>query len=266
MKMIKHFIPVVVVFVFVTGLLVAGHLKTTINNPPIVQASSKEACPTDKITDRRAFVEGVFFVQDMKYRALCDTKDILAGLDGVEVLVEALHPFAEKHGLTRQVLQTDAELRLRMHGIKVGTDIRPQYKKLNEQTITETAHSSLQNWRQAIDAESDEDFLQFARERVRRNLFETSRPPRLYINLTTLIDEERHDAAFSIRVELKEMAYLSRNGAFCSAPVWYTSNVATCPSSKLKDFVRESLRDDVDEFINAYLAANAKDRSSQNEQ
>lgn len=144
-----------------------------------------------------------------------------------------------------------------MHGIKVGTDIQPQHKKLDEQTTTDTAHPSLQNWRQAIDAESDEDFLQFAREKVRRNLFETyGRLPRLYINLTTLIDEERHDATFSLRVELKEMAYLSRNGAYCSAPVWYTSNVATCPSSKLKDYVRKCLRDDVDEFINAYLAAN----------
>ena len=265
MKMIKHFIPVVFVFVLVAGLLVAGHLKTTINNPSIVQASSKEACPTDKITDRCAFVEGVFFVQDMKHRALCDTKDILAGVEGVEVLVEALHPCAEKHGLTRQVLQTDAELRLRMHGIKVGTDIQPQHKKLDEQTTTDTAHSSLQNWRQAIDAESDEDFLQFAREKIRRDLFQTYRPPRLYINLNTTVLEESRRAAFSVRVELKEAAYLDRNGAFCSAPVWYTSNVGTCSSSNLKDYVRECLRDDVDEFINAYLAANPKDRSSQNE-
>jgi len=62
------------------------------------------------------------------------------------------------------------------------------------------------------------------------------------------------------------MAYLSRNGAFCSAPAWYTSDVATCSSSRLKEYVRECLRDDVDEFINAYLAANPKDRSSQNKQ
>ena len=174
MKMIKHFIPVIVAFVLVAGLLVAGHLKTAINNPPIVQASSKEASPTDKITDRRAFVEGVFFVQDMKYRALCDTKDILAGLDGVKVLVEALHPCTEKHGLTRKVLQTDAELRLRMHGIKVGTDIQPQHKKLDEQTTTDTAHSSIQNWRQAIDAESDSDATPYE-EGMRRELDEEVR-------------------------------------------------------------------------------------------
>jgi hypothetical protein len=66
-------------------------------------------------------------------------------------------------------------------------------------------------------------------------------------------------------VALKEEACLSRNGARRSAPVWEKAAVASCSTSNLKDNVRESLRDFVDEFINAYLAANPKDRSSQNE-
>jgi len=43
----------------------------------------------------------------------------LRGLRGVTVGVEFLRPEAEKYGLTREVFQTDTELRLRQCGIKV---------------------------------------------------------------------------------------------------------------------------------------------------
>jgi len=265
MKTRKHFIPFVVALIIGAGFLVAGHLKSTINNPPIAQASSKEATPTCKTAERRAFAEGVFLVQDMSHRALRDKKDILAGLESIEVLVEALHPRAEKYGLTRQVLHNDTELRLRMHGIKVGTEIQPKHKKLGELDGA-ASKSSIQNWRQAINAESDEDFLQFARETVRHDLFNASGPATLYINLATIVFEESYRAAFAHRVELQETAYLSRNGAFCRAPVWYTGGVGACSLRDLKEYAREALRDDVDEFINAYLAANPKDRSSEEAQ
>ena len=260
----KNLIPVAVVVGLVVGLLVARRLMITINNPSTVQASSKETCPTDKIAYRRGFKEGVSLVQNIQYerlRTLRDKKDILAGLERVEVLVEGLHPCAEKYGLTQQLLHTDAELRLRMHGIKVGTDIQPQHKRLDEQTTTDPAHSPIRDWGQAIDAQSDEDFLEFARENVRRDLFETSRPATLYINLITIVFEESGRAAFAVRVELKEGASVFRNGAWCSAPTWYTANVGACPSNNLREYVRECVRDDVDEFINAYLAANPKDQS-----
>jgi hypothetical protein len=45
----------------------------------------------------------------------------LAGLHGVHVLVEDLAPGAERTGLTRAAVQTDAELRLRQAGIPVLT-------------------------------------------------------------------------------------------------------------------------------------------------
>jgi hypothetical protein len=201
----------------------------------------------------------------MRTRALSSGRDKLAGLECVEVLVEALHPCAEKYGLTRQLLHTDTELRLRMHGIKVGTKKQPREKRLGEED-SEAIRSSFQSWRQAIDAESDDDFLQFASEKVRCDLFDTARPGRLYISLATIVFEESGRAAFSLRVELKEMAYLSRNGRYCSAPVWFTANVGACPSDRLKEYVKECLRDYVDEFINDYLAANPKERSSDRKQ
>ena len=45
----------------------------------------------------------------------------LRGLEGVAVLVEQLSPEVEKEGLVKNRLQTEAELKLRMAGIKVLT-------------------------------------------------------------------------------------------------------------------------------------------------
>ena len=288
MKMIKHFIPVVVVFVLVVGLLVHANSKhgSRISDEiqsleeALVQARSQEVSPTRKITDRRAFREGVFFAQKvignirnegalLSLRARRDRKEILRGLDGVEVLVEGLQPNAERYGITQQLLQTDTELHLRMHGIKVGTDVQTQDEKLDDQAIT---NAIVQYWRQATNAKSDQDFLQAARKWIRRDFFETyqlyGQLPVLYINLNIVVDEVMQHAAFSIRVELQEGAYLCRNGAlFCDVPVWKKGvGLGTCSPSDLKDYVRECLRDIINEFINDYLAANPKERSSQNEQ
>lgn len=288
MKMIKHFIPVVIVFVLVAGLLVHANSKhgSRISDEiqsleeALVQARSQEVSPARKITDRRAFREGVFFTQKVignirkegTLLGLCaqrDRKEILWGLDCVEVLVEGIRPNAERYGVTKQLLQTDTELQLRMHGIKVGTYVQPQDEKLDEQAIT---NAIVQYWRQATNAKSDQDFLQATSDYLRRDFFETyqlfGQLPVLYINLNTTLDEERRHAAFSIRVELREMAYLLRNSALVAdAKVWEKGGgLGTCSPSDLKDYVRECLRDIINEFINDYLSANPKDRSSQNEQ
>jgi len=269
MKTRKHFILVVVLFVLVAGLLAQASIEKVL-----------EAFPTGKITDRRAFLEGVLFAQQeitvMRFkdalRAPRDEKEIMAGLEGVSVLVENVHAEAEKCGLTRQLLQTDTELRLRQHGITVFTDeeamkvsarrAAEQYKKV------ETLPLELRSLGETFDGkDSDEHFLQCLRAVTQHSQPQTSvpLPPCLYINVNTIVNDESHRAAFAIRVALKEEACLSRNGARRSAPVWEKAAVASCSTSNLKDNVRESLRDFVDEFINAYLAANPKDRSSQNE-
>jgi hypothetical protein len=46
-------------------------------------------------------------------------RDVLKGLTGVFVVVEAMRPEVEKIGLTSQVIQTDVELELRRFGIRV---------------------------------------------------------------------------------------------------------------------------------------------------
>jgi hypothetical protein len=51
---------------------------------------------------------------------IVDQRDTLKELQGIGVAVENFNvPEVEKHGLTRQKLQTDVELRLRQHGIRV---------------------------------------------------------------------------------------------------------------------------------------------------
>jgi hypothetical protein len=48
-----------------------------------------------------------------------EKREILAGLQGVEVAVEVFEPEDIKYGFNRQQYQTDVELRLRQYGIKV---------------------------------------------------------------------------------------------------------------------------------------------------
>lgn len=143
-----------------------------------------------------------------------------------------------------------------------------------EQIITDKAVVRRDLW-QAIDVKADEDFLQSPRECIKRNLSLQHRSsaalliPRLSglnINLTMLVDEERHDAVFLIRVELLEGAYVCRNHALWLTPVWKSDGLGTCSLSDLKEFAREALRDYVDRFINDYLAANPKDRLSEETQ
>ncbi len=281
----KRFILIVVLFVLIAGFLVKANSKQESRisdeiislEEALMQARIKEVSPARKITDRRAFLEGVFFAQKvighirniegtiLGLRAMREPKEILAGVEGVVVVI-TVDPEVEKYGLTQQLLKTDTELRLRMHGIKVGTDVQAQDEKMDEQAITDAV---VQYWREATNAKSDQDFLQAAGEWIRHDFFETyklsGQLPILYINLNTTVDEERSHVAFSIRVELQEWAYLCKNGAlFCDVPIWEKGGgLGTCSLISLKDYVRECLRDIVDEFINDYLAANPKDRSSE---
>ncbi len=268
----KYFILVVVVFVLVAGLLAQANIEKVL-----------EAFPAGKITDRHAFFAGAVFAQqqirEMRYKealgAPRDEKEILAGLEGVEISVEKVSPEAEKYGLTQQLLQTDTELRLRQHGIRVFTDeegrqnfIRGYVEQGKKRS--ETLPLKLRPLMESLaEKDSDEHFLQSLREVIQyceQQATSPALPPCLYVNVNTTVSEESRRAAFSVRVELREMAYLSRNGAFCSAQVWHRSDVGTCSSSDLKEYVRECLRDFVDQFINAYLAANPKDRSAEETQ
>ncbi len=140
----------------------------------------------------------------------------LTGLKAVQVMVEDLHPDAERDGLHRTTIQTDVELKLRQAGIKVLTE-----------------------------AES----------------LASPGMPYLYINVGTLPPEtQRGLYAYSIAVRLQQNARLERDprilvasAATWSAPVQF----GTVGTTNLQQ-LRGTVKDLVDQFINAWLSVNPK--------
>lgn len=66
------------------------------------------------------FVVMVFTLAEQPLFLLAqDDRDTLRGLQGFPVIVARLEPEIEKEGLTKEQLQTDTEVKLRMAGIKV---------------------------------------------------------------------------------------------------------------------------------------------------
>jgi hypothetical protein len=236
----------------------------------------EKASPAGKTTDRHAFLEGALFgsseitkMQNEALRSALEHEDTLAGLEGVTVVVEDVNPKVEKYGLTRQLLQTDTELRLRQHGIRIFTNeeakqsIAEQYKKW-EETLSAKTRSVTESL-----AQQEDYFLRALRDLIQHEgMLRASSvyPPYLHIKVSTSVSEEAGVAALSIHVKLGEVASLCRNGAGCGAAIWEEGAVGVSSLSHLKEKVREALRDRVDEFINAYLAANPKDRSPQSQQ
>jgi hypothetical protein len=299
MKTRKRLILVALVLVLVAALvaqaIMSGGLSGFTRDPNVAalvaqttasgghdqsRACIEKASPTGNTTDRRSFVAGALFaqaemtkmqMQNEALRARCDRKHILHGLQGVQVTVEAVNPKAEKYGLTEQVLQTETELRLRQHGIRILTDEEVDQSLVrdfveHDKKRREILSSKYCSFEESL-GQSDEHFLQCLREVIQYSgpLRTPSPPPYLYINVNTVVSEESHRAAFSVDVQLKEVASVCRNGAACVAAIWERSGVGVSSLSDLKEYVRESLRDHLDEFINAYLAANPKDRSPRNE-
>jgi hypothetical protein len=278
MKTRKYIILVIVVLVLIAGLLAQATMSDTQDQSG---PCNKGAFPSVKITDRHAFLEGVFFakqeIREMRLKEALDApreqKDILAGIEGVQVLVEGVKPEAKKCGLTQKILQTDAELRLRQHGIRILTveDVKQSLAndrvEGSEKDIETMIPKAIALRESLAGKDSDEHFLHCLRDFILHGQQQTSSlPPCLYVNVNVIVFEESHRAVFSIEVELKEGASLDRNAAFCEALIWEMSGVGGCSSNDLKEYVREGLRDYLDEFINAYLAANPKDKSSDTKQ
>lgn len=143
----------------------------------------------------------------------------LKGLTGVNVLVEKLHADVEREGLAQSTLRTDVELKLRQAGIRVLTE--------KEMLATPTRGA-----------------------------------PYLYLTVGATKGTGTLAGVYSlyIRLELRQSVILERNPSITSVGVttWdSTAHLGIVPVHSLSA-VRGIVRDAVDEFINAYLAANPK--------
>ncbi len=151
-----------------------------------------------------------------------EARSSLAGLQGIYVLVAPLPAWTEQYGLTVQETQAQVELRLRQDGIKVLSKI-----------------------------ESD---------RMVGRVF-------LYVNINTQklpVYMGREECPVSCGLELRQDVYLARDQAKFVGGVatWGMSSVGLCSTNQLPKFIKTSIDNLLDHFINDYLAANPKEHSA----
>ena len=88
--------------------------------------------------------------------------------------------------------------------------------------------------------------------------------PVLCVTVSILVVEDLKLASVHTSLGFSELVFLARDSAkyCCVATTWYTSGIGTVGLANIKD-VRERVKDQVDEFLNDYLAANPKGRATQ---
>jgi hypothetical protein len=87
--------------------------------------------------------------------------------------------------------------------------------------------------------------------------------PYLYVNVNIVVGEMSRLPAYSILLLLNQKVFLARDiTKFCVASTW---NIGSTGSVGLENIgtIREPVKDQVDQFINDYLAANPKDEQKQ---
>jgi hypothetical protein len=274
MKVKKHYILTVISLAAIVG--------------PALQSGGAEKPLPDKVTQRWMFLQGMFFSLQtqmvMVDNLFTNPKKELEGIREVMVLVEEVPQETERYGLTRQVLQTDTELRLRQHEIKVVT-FEEEKKRMVERWKQQIEHlKHMQDLIQAKDyekalieieepyksllrffigEESDQRFLEAVAEYVKHSYpTEDATQPSLYINVLPAIlrqGDAAVGAAISINIEFQTTTILTRGSSsvFAKAVLWDRGCLISRGLDNLSSEVRHKVRDLVDEFINDYLAANA---------
>ncbi|MBN1391992.1 MAG: hypothetical protein JW947_04220 [Sedimentisphaerales bacterium] len=92
----------------------------------------------------------------------------------------------------------------------------------------------------------------------------TSEAPYLYVNVNTMTDrtDSPRLVSFSILLELKQNVFLVKDTSplkLCTASTWQSFLMGRVDLGKIT-FIRDSVKDIVDKFINDYLAANPKEQ------
>jgi hypothetical protein len=153
-----------------------------------------------------------------------DSRRSLKGLTGVFVIVESSKkPELERGGVSENLIQTDVELRLRVSGIKVFTE---------DEAIDAPGLPTLQ---------------------ITISVSGFAKLP----DVGTSKGEEL--CAYSVSTSLFQTVTLKRdpNTEPIHAATWRVSTTAAALASNLSR-IRDSVKDLVDKFINAYLSVNPK--------
>ncbi len=245
----------------------------------VLQAGEEEPSPNiHEVIQRLVFLKGALFAKEVMSALEDNIRNELCDIRVVTVLVEKLPQEARRYGLTEQALQTDTELRLRQHGIKVAKQLEEekvtveQVKQLVEriqdlfQAFETKDYVSLRLQAEvpyeilpSLKGESDERFLNVMIEYVKRNF-----PPReigqptLYINVLPMVFESQEFAVVAIKVQLYTPFYLPRDSysVFTQAVLWEQSGLITCNLHNLNKVRDIIVKDYIDKFINDYFAAN----------
>ena len=207
---------------------------------------------------RQAFLEGVLFATQERESVLhklpagFNTKDVLTGIEGVEVVVEDLPAVVEEYGLRKQDLQTGIEQQLR--GRRIAVIKQPQAKGPPAEDV-EQAHEPNEALMQIANAESDESFLQDVRAYLQQ------RQPRsssaiLDVSINAVAEEVAGFASYSIHVQfVQTVVLLGPEPRRSFATTWQTATVGYISLDEFKG-LGGRVRDAVEEFISDYIEAN----------
>lgn len=300
MKAKKYWILTVVCLIVIVGSVIyADEAEKREKRENIFADFANQFLAPYAAIQRSFFLQGVMFT-DLVVRHTRDvdrsSKDILEGIREVIVLVFPPSK-VEQYGLTAQVLQTDTELRLRRHGIKVikeskdsmmWSELQEKTKRVNEHIvgILSEPGKPLKQMKEPFKSlfEGLENYGKYQKdvpgklkkgehvtdegrqpifEGIRKFLQYTEQPPwptLLWINITAVISEETGLAALYVSLQVRETVILERNRSLActEAITWERDRLITIELNRLNE-VRQDVKELVDAFINDYLAANPKE-------
>jgi hypothetical protein len=144
----------------------------------------------------------------------------LVGLQGIAVIALPTNPDAEQNGLKRELMQKDAETKLRKAGIKVLTDREMEKRGFPYLNIN-------------VNVAKDKN----------PNLYSYDTKIEVYTQPIMNPEDADEHIGFALYDTVK---------------VWSSEQTGTAPGSDLKNNVQKQVDDAVDKFIIAYLAANPK--------
>ena len=210
---------------------------------------------------RKSFLEGVLFAVRQREAMLgkspvgFNTKDVLAGIESVEVIVEDLAPAAEKYGLSKQDLRAGIESQLRRRRIKVISPQSANAVPAENAQNAEQAEEPNEALMQMASAESDESFKQGVKDYLQQSEPKSSSGI-LDVTVSAVVDEAAGFAAYSVHVQFLQPVQLLRPDPRRSlAATWAVGKVGYV---SLKEFssVGEQAGEIVDAFIDDYFGAN----------